>query len=246
MIEDLGRLSAPPAYQLVGHELRKLILSGGLKPGDPFPSEISLAERLGVNRSTVREGIRQLEADGLVRREGRKRLYVSVPGAAQIAPRTTDALVLSQVTFLELWEVCRVLEPLAARLAAQHRTADDIAAIRANITRIHDEVETGRMTSATDLAFHSLISNAAGNTALLMSREPVGQLLFPAFDLVEAQLPQAGARQLEAHTQIADAIEARDADRAETWMARHIDDLRRGWELVNMPLDRRIMPNLGA
>ena len=92
MVQDLKieALSAPPAYQVVSREIRKLILSGSLQPGEPFPSELSLAEKLGVNRSTVREGIRQLEADGLVRRSGRRRLFVSIPDTSQIAPRATD------------------------------------------------------------------------------------------------------------------------------------------------------------
>ncbi|MCF1707937.1 FCD domain-containing protein [Tabrizicola sp. J26] len=242
MIEDLGRLSAPPAYQLVSQELRKLILSGGLKPGDPFPSEIALAERLGVNRSTVREGIRQLEADGLVSREGRKRLYVSVPEAAQIAPRTTDALILSAVTFGELWEVSRVLEPLSARLAAAKRSEEQVAALRANLEEMRPEVELGKLTGETDLAFHALVAAAAGNSALLMAREPVGQLLYPAFEQFEAQLPQAGKRQLKAHSEIVSGIERGDGAHAEMWMARHIDDLKRGWELAKLPMDRRISP----
>lgn len=240
MIEDLGRLSAPPAYQLVSKELRKLILSGSLKAGQPFPSEISLAERLGVNRSTVREGIRQLEADGLVSREGRKRLYVAVPDPSQTGPRTTDVLLLSDVTFGELWQVCRVLEPLAARLAAEKRSDAHVVALQASVAQIGDEVAGKRLTGETDLAFHGLVAAAAANSALLMCRAPVGQLLYPAFEQIEPQLPQAGKRQLEAHAQIVDGIARGDAAHAELWMARHIDDLRRGWEVAKLPMDRKI------
>ena len=240
MIDDLGRLSAPPAYQLVSQELRKLILSGSLRPGDPFPSEITLAERLGVNRSTVREGIRQLEADGLVSREGRKRLHVSVPEAAQIAPRTTDALILSAVTLGELWEVCHVLEPLAARIAATRRTEAHLAELHANNAQMASMVENGRLTGETDLAFHGLVALAAGNSALLMAREPVGRLLYPAFEQIEPQLPQAGKRQLEAHIQVVVGIERGDAAHAEEWARKHIQDLRRGWDLAGLTLDTRV------
>lgn len=243
MIDALGRLSAPPAYQLVSQELRKLILSGSLKPGDPFPSEISLAERLGVNRSTVREGIRQLEADGLVSREGRKRLYVSVPDPSQVTPRTTDTLLLSEVTFGELWEVCRVLEPLAARLAAERRSDQHVAALQANVEHIRAEVAGKKLTGETDLAFHGLVAAAAGNSALLMSRGPVGQLLYPAFEQIETQLPQAGKRQLEAHGEIVAGIARGDTAHAELWMARHIDDLRRGWQVAKLPMDFKIRPH---
>lgn len=240
MIQDLVRLSAPPAYQLVSQELRKLILSGGLKPGDPFPSELSLAGRLGVNRSTVREGIRQLEADGLVSREGRKRLYVAAPDPSQVMPRTTDTLLMSDVTFGDLWEVCRVLEPLSARLAAERRSDAQVVALLANVDQMRDDVAAKRLTGETDLAFHGMVAAAAGNAALLMSRGAVGQLLYPTFDQIESQLPQSGKRQLQAHSEIVAGIARGDAAHAELWMARHIDDLRRGWQVANLPMDFKI------
>jgi len=59
------KLNVPSAYQVVSRELRRMILSGALKTGDQLPTEALLAKQFGVNRSTVREGIRQLENDGL-------------------------------------------------------------------------------------------------------------------------------------------------------------------------------------
>src|SRR5580698_1753995 len=115
------KLNVPSAYQVVSRELRRSIVSGDLKPGNQLPSEAELAEQFGVNRSTVREGIRQLENDGFVRREGRKRLCVSVPTSSDLAPRASRALVMHQVTFKELWEVARVLEPACAALCAANR-----------------------------------------------------------------------------------------------------------------------------
>ena len=67
------KLNVLSAYQVVSRELRRMIMSGALKAGHQLPTELQLAKQLGVNRSTVREGIRQLENEGLVRREGRKR-----------------------------------------------------------------------------------------------------------------------------------------------------------------------------
>ena len=79
---QIGKLKAPPAYQIISTELQRMILAGTLKPGDPLPPETELAERFGVNRSTLREGVRQLETEGLVSREGRKRLIVTIPDTA--------------------------------------------------------------------------------------------------------------------------------------------------------------------
>jgi GntR family transcriptional repressor for pyruvate dehydrogenase complex len=241
---DIEKLIVPPAYQVVSTELRRRILSGTIKPGNPLPSETELAARFGVNRSTVREGIRQLESDGLVRREGRKRLLVAIPDHADLSPRTTQALVMYEVTFRELWDVCRVLEPLAARLAAQNATEAELASIKDNLRKTVNAVETGISPGALDLDFHTLISSSAHNRALLLSREPVGRLLYPAFEAIRPQLPQADGRLIEAHREIVNALERRDSSHAEHWAGKHIEDLKRGWLMSKLTLDDKIDPSL--
>src|ERR1700680_3138287 len=114
------KLNVPSAYQVVTRELRRMILAGDLKAGAQFPTEARLAGQFGVNRSTVREGIRQLENEGLVSREGRNGLTVSIPGSEKLSSQATRALVMRQVTFKELWEVALVLEPASAAMCAQH------------------------------------------------------------------------------------------------------------------------------
>ena len=237
---NIEKLSVPPAYQVVSNELRRYILSGSLSPGDPLPSEVDLASRFGVNRSTVREGIRQLESDGLVRREGRKRLIATIPDHADLTPRTTRALVMRAVTFGELWDVSRVLEPLAAKLAAENITEAELAILKRNLEATRHTVEKGESPGILDLEFHTLLSEAAHNHALLLSREPVGRLLYPAFEQIQPQLPQAASRLIKAHGEIVDALERRDAQHAETWAAKHIEDLKRGWMMAKLPLDSPI------
>ncbi|WP_024588234.1 GntR family transcriptional regulator [Aliihoeflea sp. 2WW] len=241
---EIEKLKVPPAYQAVSTELQKHILSGALKPGEPLPSEIELAAKFGVNRSTVREGIRQLESEGLVRREGRKRLLVTVPHSADLAPRTTRALVMHEVTFHELWEVAMVLEPLAAQLAADAASDAQIAALKANLDATAAIVERGISPGKLDLEFHSLVSAAAANKVLLLSREPVGLLLYPAFETFQMQLPQAARRLVDAHREVVAGIERRDGAHAELWMRKHVADLKRGWELAGLSIDQRIEPGV--
>ncbi len=231
------KLNVPAAYQVVSREIRRIIVSGELKPGDHLPSEAELAEQFGVNRSTVREGIRQLENDGFVRREGRKRLYVSVPTSSDLAPRASRALIMHQVTFKELWEVARVLEPACAALCATNRSAAQGDAIQENIVHTRHMLANAMWSTELDTQFHSLIAEGARNSALLLSREPVGLLLYPAFEMLHPLLPQALGRMLAAHDKIATAIAAGDAGEAELWMRKHIVDFRRGWEMANLSLD---------
>ena len=176
------KLNVPSAYQVVSRELRRMILRGDLKTGEQLPTESQLAEHFGVNRSTVREGIRQLENEGLVRREGRKRLCVTVPNQRDLAPRVIRTLVMHQVTFREVWEAALVLEPACASLCAQNRSDDLVRAIKNNLQSTRQFIDDARRCTELDTEFHSLVAEGARNKALLLSREPVGVMLNSAFD----------------------------------------------------------------
>lgn len=242
----IEKLVVPPAYKVVSQELEKLILGGTFSPGDQLPSEVELASLFGVNRSTLREGIRHLESEGLVSREGRKRLVITIPDHAELAPRATRSLLMSDVTFKELWEVARVLEPVSAGLAAQDATEQDLAHLARNIEQMALLIENGKPTGDVDLVFHSLLAETTGNRVLLQAREPIGQLLYPPFDLIQLQIPQAPMRNLRAHREIHASLVTRDSERATQWMGRHLEDLKRGWLLAGRSMTDPISQPLPA
>ena len=167
---------------------------------------MELADQFGVNRSTVREGIRQIESEGLVRREGRKRLLVSVPRYADLTPRLTRAMVMQEVTFRELWQVANELEPLAAGLTAMVAPEEHVGRLQKNIDRMANMIEGAESPAPLDLEFHALLAEGAGNRVLLLAREPVALLLYPTFEAVRPQIGQAARRNLEAHRRIVEAV----------------------------------------
>jgi GntR family transcriptional regulator, transcriptional repressor for pyruvate dehydrogenase complex len=230
------KLNIPSAYQAVSRELTRMILSGALKTGEQLPAESLLAQQFGVNRSTVREGIRQLENEGLVRREGRKRLCVTVPDQRDLAPRVIRTMVMHQVTFGELWDAALVLEPACAALCAENRNDDQVAALETNLQRTGAVLRNARKCTELDTEYHSLVAEGAHNRALLLSREPVGVLLYSAFDRLCPLLPQASARMFKAHEQITKAISKGNSADAALWMRKHIIDFRRGWEMASLSL----------
>ncbi|RRH78188.1 FadR/GntR family transcriptional regulator [Falsigemmobacter faecalis] len=239
---EINKVNVIPAYQMVSMELQRLIVEGTIKPGEALPGETDLAARFGVNRSTVREGIRQLESEGLVRRAGRKKLLISIPGQADISPRVERALLLQDVTFGELWEMAIVLEPLTAARAAERATSEQIQELEDNMVLLEAAVANGTRSEDIDTRFHTLLAQCTGNRALLLSREPIGQLLFRPYVELSPHVPQAPARNLRAHKEILAAIIARDSDQAKHWMERHIRDLRTGWEMAGRRMADRISP----
>lgn len=237
------RLHLVPAYKVVSSEIERSILSGQIKPGMPLPTEHSLAERFGVHRSTVREAIRQVEQEGLLQRREGRRLFVTLPGLYDLAPRAARLLLLQQTTFEELWQVAMTLEPLATRLAAAHANDDDLEALEANTARTRQlqaqgaaTVEDHQRLVDLDVEFHALVGRASHNRALMLAREPISLLYNPTLLQIHLHLPQSKARNLDAHRAIVDALHRRDADAAATWMGRHMSDFRKGFEMTGLDM----------
>lgn len=243
------RMRIAPAYKAVSAEIERIILSGALEPGAPLPTEQELAQQFGVNRSTLREAIRQVEQEGLVERREGRRLFVALPGLTDFAPRAMRALVLQQATFHELWQVAVVLEPLAAQLAASAAREDDLQALTANLARMEmlaqqaegdaqdqDQAQRQSALIELDVQFHALVARAGRNRALMLAREPVSLLYNATLARMQGQLPQMHARNLAAHRHILDALRQHDAERAEHWMRKHIVDFQRGFMLAQLDM----------
>lgn len=114
---NFKRIEVAPAYQKVADAIEREIVNGRIKPDDPIGTESELVQQFGVNRSTVREGIRVLEESGLIRRDSSRRLYACLPRYNKLASRLSRALVLHEVTFRELYETAMILEVAAIEYA---------------------------------------------------------------------------------------------------------------------------------
>lgn len=235
-------IEAAPAYRLVFHAIEREILEGRLRIGDRLPTETELAHRLGVHRSTTREGLRLLEQSGLAERREGRRLYASLPRTDDLSERAQRALSLSRVSFDGLWRLLRALEPAAAALAAERIDDDTVAALEANLARTAVAVDARRSVTQLDLEFHALIADATGDAAWRLAREPSAALLFPANERMLPRLAQSGARLLTAHRNIFEAVRAGNGEGAERWMRRHIDDFRRGYVLAGFDPDEPVRP----
>ncbi len=233
---EIEKLSLQPAYRAVSEELRKRIVSGEAPEASALPTETELANSLGVHRSTVREGLRQLEQDGLVKRMGKK-LIVTIPSHQNLAQAAQQALRMHQVTYRDVWEVASALEPLCAQLAAERITTDELAALQDNLAQTEKLVLDGRSPVHQTIAFQSLIAQATHNQALLLARAPVSMLMLAGYASIAPALPQSGARLLEAHRHVVQALQNRDAESAVTWTRKHLMDHRRGFEFASLDMD---------
>ncbi len=237
------KLALSPAYRVVSDDLRRRIVEGSLSQGDALPTEAVLAERFGVHRSTIREGLRQLEQEGLLRRDGKK-LLISTPRHSDLASAAERALRLRQVNFLDVWQVASVLEPLCASLAAVAINDEELAVLQANLDRTRAVVERRASPVDVDIEFQALVAAASHNPALLLARGPISLLMRAGYAAIEPKLPQSGPRLLQVHEQIVSALRQRDATAAEAAMRKHMQDYRRGCEVAGLDMSQPIPPAL--
>src|SRR6516164_818108 len=223
--EKFDRINAIPAYQLVADAIEREILARRIRPGEPIGTEAQLVKQFGVNRSTVREGIRLLEQSGLIHRDSGRRLMASLPHYSRLATRMSRAVLLHEVTFRELWEATTALEIATVEQAAEHATAAAVAEL--------------------DTQFHSLIAKASQNRVLQLAREPSSLLIFPTTEIILRKLKEGVPRLIQAHRKIADAVSRHDKETSRLWMLRHAKDWRRGFERagkdIDQPIDRVYM-----
>jgi GntR family transcriptional regulator, transcriptional repressor for pyruvate dehydrogenase complex len=222
-----------PAYRQIANVIEQRIVERSLRTGDPLPSETDLARQFGVNRSTIREAIRELETHGLLGRgRGEKRLRVTRPEPRDVSSGVSRALALHDVTFLELWEAMMAIEPAAAQYAAARRSGAQLQILARTGARFRrDAADTEAAVSAV-VDFFTAVAAASGNQVLALSQAPLNLLLAPTLTQLIDRVPQARTRIQEAQSRITSAIKRRQSELARTWMEKHIRDFKRGYDLA--------------
>jgi GntR family transcriptional repressor for pyruvate dehydrogenase complex len=216
----------------VATRLRDQIFDGELARGERLPNETVLAGEYGVSRATVREALRLLAAQNLVRtaKGAGGGSYVTQPSIGHLAESLRSGLNLladaQDVTLPELLEARELLEVPAARLAARRRRETDVDRLRATIpARVGGADEEYTYNEE----FHEIVLEASGNTLLLIAAQPIFAVL--QTNLSRSVLPQRFyAAVHEQHRTISGAIESGNARAAEREMREHLSFLRLFYE----------------
>ena len=207
--------------------LRAQIDAGFYAPGDKLPTEPALIDKFGVSRTVVREALAALRADGLV--EPRQGSGVFVIGPRQVDPGlqlfTSETDKISDI--IEELELRIGIEVEAAGLAAVRSSPAQEAEIQAQVERFSRLVDEGGPTDEADFQFHMAIAAATNNTRFRTFLEHVGRRMIPRVKFRTVMggvdpLPNRDAPILDEHREIAEAILARDPDRAREAMRLHL------------------------
>jgi DNA-binding FadR family transcriptional regulator len=217
------------AYEQVADQLRELIMNGELAPGARLPNEALLAREFGVSRATVREALRVLAAQNLLRtvKGAGGGSYVTLPTVDHISEFLRSNINLltesRDLTLEELVEARQLLEVPAARLAAKRRNDSDLEKLRASIPGDPMTMDSQEQFGF-NKDFHSALIDASRNSLLSIAAQPVFSALHTK--LARYALGRRFHRGIyEQHGLIAEAIEAGDEHAAGAEMHSHIEFL---------------------
>lgn len=217
------------ALELVA-SLGDRIRDGRLAPGDKLPTEAAIMGEFGVSRTVVREALSKLQASGLVEtRHGIGTFVVGFGDAApfRIAPEQF-ATLRDVVAVLEL----RIgLETEAAALAAQRRSADNLADMRSALDAFAAAIEEGRDAVGPDFQFHLEVARATQNDHFVDLMTTLGTTIIPRARLDGPQPANDERRDYlrrvnSEHESIFDAIAGQDSEAARAAMRTHLANSR--------------------
>ncbi|KLU62060.1 pyruvate dehydrogenase complex repressor [Peptococcaceae bacterium CEB3] len=197
--------SYKPLREIVFDSMREAIISGVLKPGERL-MEIQLAEEMGVSRTPVREAIRKLELEGFVVMIPRKGAYVAGVSLKDVA---------------DVFEIRAALEGLAAGLAAERVTDEELEQME-RILLFHEGQETTlEKVVESDTDFHALVYGASRNARLV---QILGNLRehFQRFRSTSLAVPGRVKVAVEEHRAIVEALVQHDVAEAQELATQHI------------------------
>jgi GntR family transcriptional regulator, transcriptional repressor for pyruvate dehydrogenase complex len=229
------------------NEIKRMIVSGELKPGERLPKESELAARLGVSRNSLREAVRALTLVRILDVRQGDGTYVTALEPDMLSEALSFLVDFHQDrTVLDLLEVRRLLEPAATAIAAQRIGDQELG----RLSELLDEMAACATVEAfvnNDLAFHGTIAASAGNPVLTSLLESLSGPTTRA--RIWRGLTQADAvdRTRAEHTAIYEALRRHRPDEARAWATIHVAGVQAWLELALEPEDRgSAAPNAGV
>ncbi|MCG2592778.1 GntR family transcriptional regulator [Ramlibacter sp. XY19] len=201
------RLVHNSLHDEVAEQLRELIFSGQVAPGD-FLDEVKLAEQLKISRTPLREALKVLTAEGLVRHEPRRGCFVN-----EVTEQDLD----------EIFPVLALLEGRCAYEAARHASDADLATLEDLHQKLAKHAKARRINEyyAANFAIHEAIILLANNRWLAGTIADLRKIVKLA-RLQQLHAPGRLDQSLSEHLAVFASLKARDAEGADAAMRTHI------------------------
>ncbi|WP_334071447.1 MULTISPECIES: FadR/GntR family transcriptional regulator [Paenibacillus] len=207
---------------IVTEEIRRIIESGHVKPGQKLDTMEALAARFRVGRSTVREAISHLKAQGLIEtRQG---------GGTYVRAQAPDLIGVHKIArkkeLIHLLQVRKMLEVGSIGLAADFRTAMDLEELRKIVGLMEEAIGNEAISQVYDVNFHLAVAKATQNQMLQGMMESISEMMFRTMrdtrSLWLFSEQESAQRLFQEHKKMLHAIEQQDSREASRLMDLHL------------------------
>ncbi|MDK2982356.1 MAG: GntR family transcriptional regulator, transcriptional repressor for pyruvate dehydrogenase complex [Chloroflexota bacterium] len=220
------------ASEAIYDQIKDMIISGELKPGDRLPSERNMMEMMQRSRPPIREALRMLEGSGFIHTiPGSGGAVVRQMTSASVEEPLENMITLNQISHAELLEYRELNEVAFAGWSAERRTTEDLAALAACLESAESATDDLDAFITTDIKFHELLTASAHNGVLSIVNRVLSRIIL---DLLRTRLheyPVEESRRmcreiLKMHQEIYKAVAAQDSAGAQDLMHHHLERFR--------------------
>ncbi len=203
----------------IAETIRDAIVEGHISADERLPTESELAKRFGVSRPTIREALKRLAAQNLIRsrRGPAGGTFINRPSAedvrADLANMTALLVSMEEFDLSDVAETRRELELVCCRIASERCDDEHLKVMAAEITRQSDPGLSDEDFCASDVRFHRALVDATGNPVLQFLMSSVIEALQPIVNLMIFRFRRR-SEIVDQHRRIVDAIAARDTEAA--------------------------------
>ena len=208
----------------VVEEIKSRIMRGELREGDRLPSHDLLSKELGVSRTTLREGLKNLALMGILEMKPGRGTHIKALSPSSFMDHLAPTLLMDRATTMELMEARFYVELGTVALACKHANRSDIEAMERFIEEMEGYLQTKQYTrfSDLDLRFHLQMTQASRNRVLEKILDSIRGLLSQLLSEVVLYIPGMAEDGHQYHKQILKAIRNRDPQLGERAIRRHI------------------------
>lgn len=212
-------------YQLLGNQLKELIIAGQYTVGSKLMSEREIATKFEVNRSLVREALIMLELEGLIEIKKGSGIYIK-----SIPTQHHDVVEENDYGPFEVLQARQVIESTIAACAAVYATKQDILEMKAILAFERENLAVTESSEECDYKFHTVIARASQNGMLLEILQNLWntRVNSPMWNKLHEHIEDMSFRKkwLDDHEQILKALQKKDPELARKEMWTHLENVK--------------------
>ncbi|MRT94284.1 FadR/GntR family transcriptional regulator [Ancylomarina sp. 16SWW S1-10-2] len=225
LLDNFKTIEVVTPVDKIIRQIRGLIVSGYLNPGDKLPSERKLSEKLGVGRTYIRDAIKKLEFFGVLTTLPQSGVIVNGIDISAMEGLFSNIMKIERPDFFSLVETRVTMEVFSMRCAAERRTEDDLIELEKALEAYEEKAKKHLPAENEDFLFHLKIAEAGHNAvikAMMLIILPDILAIYRQEHVCQKDVTEGNSNE---HRDILNAIKEQDGEKAALLMENHLQNV---------------------